>query len=90
MFGGICFDGDFRQSNAITTIEYSWRRIGHTNMETRMQELMSSYYDLSDKEETLNQSKNIDAPGFMVEEYVKVILPFLWTVVCRYACNSRY
>ncbi|OQS00345.1 fat-free family protein [Thraustotheca clavata] len=43
-------------------------------MESRMQELMSSYYDLSDKEEHVNQSKNIDATGFMVDEYVKGLL----------------
>ncbi|ETW03030.1 hypothetical protein, variant [Aphanomyces invadans] len=43
-------------------------------MESRMQELMSSYYDLSDKDETVSQSKNINAPGFLVDEYVKDML----------------
>ncbi|RHY00775.1 hypothetical protein DYB25_007302, partial [Aphanomyces astaci] len=38
-------------------------------MESRMQELMSSYYDLSDKDETVSQSKNINAPGFLVDDY---------------------
>ncbi|KDO35520.1 hypothetical protein SPRG_00367 [Saprolegnia parasitica CBS 223.65] len=41
---------------------------------SRMQELMSSYYDLSDKEESVNQSKNIDAPGFVADDYVKGML----------------
>ncbi|OQR97619.1 fat-free family protein [Achlya hypogyna] len=43
-------------------------------MESRMQELMSSYYDLSDKDESVNQSKNIDAPGFLSDDYVKNML----------------
>ncbi|KAF0715904.1 Aste57867_3126 [Aphanomyces stellatus] len=43
-------------------------------MESRIQELMSSYYDLSDKDETVSQSKNIDASGFLVDEYVKGML----------------
>ncbi|ETV67484.1 hypothetical protein H257_16345 [Aphanomyces astaci] len=43
-------------------------------MESRMQELMSSYYDLSDKDETVSQSKNINAPGFLVDDYVKDML----------------
>ncbi|CAK4084711.1 unnamed protein product [Aphanomyces euteiches] len=43
-------------------------------MESRMQELMSSYYELSDKEDSVSQSKNINAPGFLVDEYVKDML----------------
>ncbi|KAF0734677.1 hypothetical protein AaE_009128, partial [Aphanomyces astaci] len=50
------------------------RILCRATMESRMQELMSSYYDLSDKDETVSQSKNINAPGFLVDDYVKDML----------------
>lgn len=50
----------------------------------RMQELLSSYYGIQDKETQAQSRRNIDAPGFDPNTYVKVRSPSVVHVLAWY------